>query len=318
MAKNPDDPRQTLHEPDDDDGLRRTMPEAGDAETGGPQGPNQIFNDQIRRPPSASVPEASQTQRELLDTKTEFAKKRIGPVSLPESDSVTYSKAEEKLGSGKTYQPAHRPRTPTLFIMDDNQETAEAFRVRAAQVLIGRSRGDVVIPNDAHISERHVEIRRELGDDGYFWTLSDLRSTNGTYVRILRQHLNEGDCLLLGERYFRFSQFDATGGGDLDSSKFGLVQFAQGKNETRQLYVLDPGSENLIGHRQSDSDKNVWDDPFLDSEHAKISRDENGSWFVEDLESNNGTWIRVASIRLEDGISFQLGGQRFTFSVAEE
>ena len=315
--RNPDDPRHTVNEPDDDS-LRRTIPETRKTEADEEsllKRPNQIFDDQLdKQSGSLGNPASRKTMRDLLDTKTEFDRKRIAPVSLPDSESTSRT-TDERMEQAAVYRPAHRPATPILYMMDDNQVTGEAIRLRAAQTLIGRGRGDITVPNDAHVSERHVEIRRELVDGRYRWHLNDLKSTNGTYVRILKQDLAEGDCLLFGERYFRFSIFDPEPQTN-DPTRYALVQFAQGKGETRRLFMLDPDKANLIGREQQDFEGNVWDDSFLDSEHAELTCSE-GFWKVEDLGSLNGTWVRTQAFELVDGISFQLGGQRFTFSLDE-
>lgn len=243
----------------------------------------------------------------------EFSRRKPVALSLPEMDSSSTDSGSNS-GRAQTFFPSHRPKTPILYMMDDNQESAEAFRLRGMQTVIGRSRGDILIGNDAHVSERHAEIRRELKGDKFSWLLNDLKSTNGSYVQILKQNLVEGDCLLLGSRYFRFSQVDSDSITDL---RYALVQYAFASGEERRIYMLDRKKANIIGNQQSSSEGKTWDDKFLDHEHARIVCDQNNQWSVEDLGSVNGTWIKFYSLELIDGISFQLGGQRFTFCQEE-
>lgn len=279
--------------------------------------------DESPRPPSPSSSSPSvldrRTKQELNDSSPEFSRKKSPRgIYLPELDSNDQvGQTAKSEGQANIYRAEHRPLTPILYMMDDNQESAEAIRLRTRQTVIGRTRGDIKIPNDAHVSDRHVEIRREFANERYFWLLSDLKSTNGTYVQVQKQHLNEGDCLFLGGRYFCFSKFDEESDEDdgLESVRFGLVQFAHRKRDQRLLYTLSRDKENIIGNQQFDAGGNEWQDAFLDRQHARITCDNQHRWMIEDLGSRNGTWIRFKSLELEDGISFQVGGQRFVFCV---
>ena len=243
-----------------------------------------------------------------------FSLRKPARASLPQHGSAP-SKPGASNGQAETFSPRYKPKTPILYLMDDNQETAEAIRLRGMQTLIGRSRGDILLSNDAHVSDRHAEIRRELKGDTFSWVLNDLKSTNGTYVQIQKQGLTEGDCLLFGGKYFRFSKADSELSGRSGSEQYALVQFAYARGEQPSVFMLDRSKENVIGNKQSWSSGQTWKDEFLDAEHAKIVCGNGGRWTVEDLASVNGTWIKTQSLALIDGISFQLGGQRFIFSI---
>lgn len=66
---------------------------------------------------------------------------------------------------------------------------------------IGRDGADVTIAEDQFLSARHAEVTEA---DGRF-VLRDLRSTNGTYVRIRGEvELRPGDCLMIGGQVFKF------------------------------------------------------------------------------------------------------------------
>ena len=320
MAKRPSDEkvRRTMEEIVGKDPVHRPPVPAKPIETNHQNAPK------VKRAAEKKEDPRRRTDQELLGKTTDFEIEDSEPVakfsrrkpvalSLPEMDSSSTDSVDDS-GKAATFFPTHRPKTPILYMMDDNQESAEAFRLRAMQTVIGRSRGDILIGNDAHVSERHAEIRRDLKGDQFSWILNDLKSTNGSYVQILKQNLVEGDCMLLGSRYFRFSQVDTDSITDL---RYALVQYAFASGEKRQIYMLDRKKENLVGNRQSCSQGKIWDDKFLDHEHAKIVCDHNNQWSIEDLGSVNGTWIKFHSLTLTDGISFQLGGQRFTFCTEE-
>jgi hypothetical protein len=66
-----------------------------------------------------------------------------------------------------------------------------------AKVVLGRSKDSDVQVEDANVSRKHAELRRE----GPAWWLVDLGSTNGTELngkRIQRSKLSDGDTITLG------------------------------------------------------------------------------------------------------------------------
>jgi pSer/pThr/pTyr-binding forkhead associated (FHA) protein len=75
------------------------------------------------------------------------------------------------------------------------------YRARGESVTIGREGNDVNFPDDPFISGRHAEAG--IGSDGIF-TITDLGSKNGTYVRVVNESpLENGDYLFLGQQILR-------------------------------------------------------------------------------------------------------------------
>jgi hypothetical protein len=69
--------------------------------------------------------------------------------------------------------------------------------VEGGKVVLGRSKDCDVQVEDANVSRRHAELRRE----GAAWWLVDLDSTNGTELngkRVQRMQLSDGDTITLG------------------------------------------------------------------------------------------------------------------------
>ena len=77
----------------------------------------------------------------------------------------------------------------------------EVFHRHQRLLTMGRSRCDVNFARDGFVSERHAQLTRS--DDGPL-TLEDLRSRNGTYLRLRQaEKLVHGDLLLLGDKVLR-------------------------------------------------------------------------------------------------------------------
>ena len=69
------------------------------------------------------------------------------------------------------------------------------------QVVIGREEGDIVHSDDAFLSRRHAMLSWQDG----VCTLSDLDSSNGTFVRLPKNTvLQTGDQVRMGDQVFRF------------------------------------------------------------------------------------------------------------------
>ncbi len=89
----------------------------------------------------------------------------------------------------------------TLLHVGATQAEHQVYQRYQRLLTLGRSHCDVNFPLDSFVSERHAQIAvDELG----VAVLEDLRSRNGTYVRVLkRQRLHHGDLLLMGEKVLR-------------------------------------------------------------------------------------------------------------------
>lgn len=74
------------------------------------------------------------------------------------------------------------------------------------------------------------------------------------------------------------------------------------------------GEQIVIGSDAAKSQITV-DDPLLNPRHARLIRQPNGMWRIEDLRSRNGIWMRIEESAVERGCQFQLGEQRFLLKV---
>jgi FHA domain/Double zinc ribbon len=72
--------------------------------------------------------------------------------------------------------------------------------LQGAEVVIGREDGDIVFRDDEFLSRRHAVMRWQ----GNHCVLEDLKSSNGTFVRLSGpQTLESGDSLRMGDQMFR-------------------------------------------------------------------------------------------------------------------
>jgi hypothetical protein len=79
--------------------------------------------------------------------------------------------------------------------------TRDVWHLVHAEVVVGRSSGDITFPDDDRVSELHALLRHEDGRS----QLEDAGSAAGTFVRIRGERvLQPGDQLRLGEHHLRF------------------------------------------------------------------------------------------------------------------
>jgi len=102
------------------------------------------------------------------------------------------------------YSSPKRPSPFRLVQVLEGEAEGMVYCARENSVQIGREDCDMNFPEDVFMSGTHAKV--ELGTDGQF-SLIDLGSRNGTYVRIGREReLAHGDYLFVGHQLLRVEQ----------------------------------------------------------------------------------------------------------------
>jgi pSer/pThr/pTyr-binding forkhead associated (FHA) protein len=86
-----------------------------------------------------------------------------------------------------------------IALVIGREETGNAFPIPESGVHLGRERGDILFPEDGYVSGLHCR----LSWDGRKLFLTDLGSSNGTFLRVAEADLRSGDVLLMGQQLFR-------------------------------------------------------------------------------------------------------------------
>jgi pSer/pThr/pTyr-binding forkhead associated (FHA) protein len=95
------------------------------------------------------------------------------------------------------------PRYARLSQRTTEGVSCDVFHVRKPETVLGRESGDVVFPDDPFMSRRHASVRASEGPAKTF-RLSDLGSSNGTFVRIRGEiPLKHGDEFRIGQQLLR-------------------------------------------------------------------------------------------------------------------
>jgi pSer/pThr/pTyr-binding forkhead associated (FHA) protein len=224
------------------------------------------------------------------------------------------------------FRPSLRPPMALLHVFDDDDNEGEVVRIRATPFVIGRLEGNFVVPHDGGMSGRHAEILRTPDGGQYRWSLRDLNSTNGTFVRAASSFLRHEQEIQLGGCSFRFElDRPAEGpeepapaatrkwhvGGAPQESAPRLVELTP-EGEGRHYRLTAP--ETWLG-RDPRQCTVVLAHPTASPRHARIARDERGRWTIYNNKSLNGVWIRVKEMAISQGGQFQCGEQRFLLRI---
>ncbi len=117
------------------------------------------------------------------------------------------SAAASKRGQGvreeQPYRPTVRPPMAILIMCDDGENSGEVFRLRGDRFIIGRTEGDLLIPDDEQVSSRHVALTRQVVSGETRWVVTDLQSRNGLFVRVGKAPLGHQSEVLIGSGRYR-------------------------------------------------------------------------------------------------------------------
>lgn len=212
-----------------------------------------------------------------------------------------------------------QPTDADVRLVSINEDGTDGLEIplRFTETILGR-KGDARFPTDAFLSPAHAKLIIDY--DKLF--IEDLHSLNGTYVRIRNEvRLSDGDCFLMGRQVLRFEQIeqpvspkararDGTRymGSPPPGSAYKILQIGIG-GVYQNVYCL-PERGSVLGREKGDI--TFQPDRFMSGRHARIYTGEDGFFYLADLNSSNGTWIRILERHpLEDGDLIFLGQQLF-------
>lgn len=108
----------------------------------------------------------------------------------PDADGVEYMGAPIKGYVGR------------IAMVLGRESVGTTFPVPETGLSLGRERGEVLFSDDGYVSGLHCRLSYE---DGQVY-ITDLGSSNGTFVRIIEEEkVGNGDILLMGQQLFRIS-----------------------------------------------------------------------------------------------------------------
>jgi len=190
----------------------------------------------------------------------------------------------------------------------------------SGEVILGRSSEYEVLKNDPFLSPKHASIT-PVGNE---FLVKDLSSLNGVFLRIKGEvELRHKDQIRVGQELLEFhdlSQVDPISAPAIDDTQgagskgpaWGRLGLVAGPDVESRGFVLD-SDEILVGREIG---KILFrEDGFVSGKHAKISHSD-GAFFLKDLGSSNGTYLRMKTEqRISRGDLVLMGQQLFRLDV---
>lgn len=187
------------------------------------------------------------------------------------------------------------------------------FELNSQEHAAGRSEGQILFPDDPTVSPLHAVFYYENGK----LNVRDAESLNGTFIRIYEPvPLVDTEVFLSGEQVMRFELYHGTdnepgpdgavfGGTPVTAWRFRLVQMLTG-NHQGFAYCARKRSVTI---GREDCDVNFFHDRFISRYHSRVE-ERDGGYFLKDLDSRNGTYVRIKQpTPLNDGDYIFIGRQ---------
>jgi two-component system NtrC family sensor kinase len=130
------------------------------------------------------------------------------------------------------------------------------FELEADMLTIGRDSANGIQLHDTEVSRRHAELRRT----GAGFTLTDLASSNGTYVngqQITVQELANGDEVQLGGTLMLFTCLADESTGDI-ADKIDIIARQQPGDQSRIIQTISEEEGSRIFETSSEAPSNAW------------------------------------------------------------
>ena len=175
---------------------------------------------------------------------------------------------------------------------------------------IGRET-DALFENDFYLSPKHVDIT--IGPEGIH--LKDLDSLNGVFFKIFEDRpIEDGQIFRIGQELLRFDSIDPPQPlpdqteimGSPNPGYWGRVVVVAGDGVDGNAYLLK-GDSVMVGRENGDIQ--FPEDGYVSGSHLRISH-QNGSYVLTDLNSSNGTFVRIDEEESVPKGTFVLVGQQ--------
>ncbi len=290
-----------------------------------------VFGDVVNvasRVESVSQPEQiviSDTVYEAIAASGEFRTTYLGRFALKgkEENRDLYDVAWKEAPGRQTYAAhavvqsgAYDNLFPTLKLQQLRQDgTMGAERkLKHGALLIGSEKGDFLFSGDPKMAPTHARISIE----GSQVFVEDLSEGRGVYVRLVATYtLQDGDEIVTGAQRFKFNE----------QKHAVAAAAATGTKIVDMQSMLDQPVAELVSQAESDEPQRyplleesvTWgrnkgtyvfpEDRFMSRTHARVYQ-RGEDFFLEDLGSRNGTFVRVrGKAPVPIGTSIRVGGQ---------
>ena len=198
----------------------------------------------------------------------------------------------------------------------------DTFPLEQGVNVVGRDSSAEVLSRDPFLSPKHATFTV----NGERVNVRDEDSLNGVYYRITEiTEIQHGEFIRVGQEVLRFQLLDLADSevapnadgtivaGSNPAGAWGKLERISAPDQASFTFLLR-GAEVVIGRERGDI--LFRDDGYVSGKHARVFQD-SGRYFVEDLKSSNGTFVRIRGEReLASGALILIGQQPFRIQLA--
>ncbi|MFT5993341.1 MAG: pSer/pThr/pTyr-binding forkhead associated (FHA) protein [Bradymonadia bacterium] len=209
-----------------------------------------------------------------------------------------------------------------LIKVNPDGSAGDSIPLMDGRQVLGRASDAPLLANDRFLDEQHAAFTHAGG----VVKIEDLNSLNGVYYRITEiTELQHGEMMRIGQEVLRFELLDladpvietpADGtviGGSSPAGAWGRLERLSGPEEASFAFLLR-GSEQVLGRERGDI--LFRDDGYVSGRHCRVFVD-SGRYFIEDLKSSNGTFVRIRGERdVASGALILMGEQPFRVQLS--
>ena len=220
-----------------------------------------------------------------------------------------------------TPPPSATPIAGRLIMVNPDGSPGDSFDLVPGENVIGRDSDVELFSRDPFLSPQHAKFEV----DGETAVVTDLDALNGVFYRITEiSEVEHGDFVRIGQELLRFvvlanddvlveaAKDGTTAGGSNPLGAWGKLERISAPGGASQVFMLR-GAETNIGRERGDI--LFRGDGYVSGKHARIFQD-SGRFFIEDLKSSNGTFLRVRGSRsLGSGSLILMGQQPFRLQL---
>ncbi len=238
--------------------------------------------------------------------------------SVAEAGAALSSPAPAKVDATSKPAPAPSDAAAVAHLIVIKPDGSEGAKIAiTGEIILGRSSTHDVLKNDHFLSPEHASIK-PVGNE---FLVKDLGSLNGVFLRIKgKVEIRDADQIRIGQELLEFQTADGLkpiqpspiddtkAQGSRTQAVWGKLSLIAGPDVESLAYTLDT-DEAIIGREVG---KILFrEDGFVSGKHAKVSKLDN-SYFLKDLGSSNGTYLRMKTEqRIAKGDLVLMGQQLF-------
>ncbi len=196
-----------------------------------------------------------------------------------------------------------------------------SYHLNSIEHVAGRMEGAILFTEDKWLSPKHANF---YYDDTQLM-VRDEGSENGVFICVKgRASIETGAVVMAGEQFFKVEQVPPHDDSPNDD---GTYYFSSPRKDAsfRLIQILEGGGDGMVVHSREDRvivgrencDMNFPNDPYISGTHFKVEF-ANGALQMEDLESKNGTYVKIAEKQqLAHGDYIFLGRQLLRVEITE-